>query len=78
VMRYGYRREECFEGYEPRLRGTAYVTSAYWSGPSGHEAGVEWAVSRNAANLVRTGLQDVRNPRAEQTVEVVRIHEGGT
>jgi hypothetical protein len=78
VMRYGCRRVECFEGYEPRLRGTAHARERTGARPSGHEAGAEQAVSRNAANPVRTGLQHVRNPRAEQTVEVVRIHEDGT
>jgi hypothetical protein len=35
VMRYGYRRVECFGGYEPRLRGTAHAARAYWSGTFG-------------------------------------------
>jgi hypothetical protein len=78
VMRYGYRRGEYFGGYEPRLRGTAHARERTGAGPSGHETGAKQAVSRNAANLVRTGLQHARNPRAEQAVEVVRIHEGGT
>jgi len=78
VMRYGYRRGECFEGYEPRLRGTALAARAYWSGAFGSRSRRARAVSGNAANLVRTRLQHAWNPRAEQAVEVVGIHEGGT
>jgi len=61
------------------LRGTMQSCSTGWSGDLRvHEANGTRAVSRNAANPVRIGLQHARTPRAEQTVEVVEIHEDGT
>jgi len=61
------------------LRETADSCSTGWSEDLRElEANGTRASSGNAANPVRTGLQHARAPRAEQTVEVVEIHEDGT
>ena len=79
VMRYGYRRVECFGGYEPRCGERRAAARPVGARAFGFTKRLEArAAPGNAANPVRIGLQDVRTPRAEQAVEVVRIHGGGT
>jgi hypothetical protein len=78
VMRYGYRRGECFEGYEPRCGERHRVARPLGAWLSGHEASERGQAPGNAANPVRIGLQYRPSPRAEQAVEVVGIHEDGT
>ena len=48
-----------------------------WASGSAKQIGAR-AASRNATNPVRIGLQHARTSTAEQAVEVVGIHEGGT
>jgi hypothetical protein len=72
VMRYGCWRGEIFKGCEPR-RGA--------SRPSDRVA-FGWHVTADCEKrgepLTGCGVQQTRDPHAEQTVEVVRNHEGGT
>jgi hypothetical protein len=71
VMRYGCRRGEPFEGYEPR-RGERIRCLASFGSP-------RWSDSRNAANpRTGSGMQQARSRSMEQTVEVGRNHAGGT
>jgi hypothetical protein len=78
VMRYGCRRVECFEGYEPRCGERRQVARPLGAWLSGHEASERGRASGNATNPVRIGLQHCPSPRAEKAVEVVGIHEDGT
>lgn len=77
-MRYGCRRVECFEGYEPRC-GERHDRSRLGARSFGiRSESNEGDTPGNAMNPVRIGLQYARSLRAEETVEVVEIHEGGT
>jgi hypothetical protein len=72
AMRYGYWRGEPFEGSETTSRGERL-------GARGFCGSERERVARNAMNpKAGSGAQQTRNPCAEQAVEVVRNHEGGT
>lgn len=70
VTRHGYRRGEFFEGYDAS-RGT--VSALQVASAAGKQA------PGNVTNpTVGSGMQQARDPVAEQTVEVVQNHEDGT
>jgi hypothetical protein len=72
VMWYGCWRGEVFEGCEPRC-GERTPTSRAAFGWSGESASV-----KRSEPLAGCGVQQTRDFSAEETVVVVRNHEGGT
>jgi hypothetical protein len=72
VMRYGCWRGELFEGCELR-RGESNPSN---HGAFGHRGTA--ARTKRGEPLAGCGVQQTRNFSTEQTVEVVRNHEGGT
>jgi hypothetical protein len=72
VMRYGCWRGEVFEGCEPRC-GERTPTSRVAFGWLG-----EAARAKRSEPLAGCGVQQTRDFSAEETVVVVRNHEGGT